>query len=235
MPLIPTLTLHLFYPKEKKKRRKRTKCDQNKAINATITAITMGPKVMVRAEEEPELPGAGAGATSLDPEPAEGAAAAAPGDIAAAGESAGAPPAAFKAHLLTEGAETRQAAGRAKALVTLRVTPSWALFLKASQRQSASVLSTVLSPEQQEPSGFCAVLPLVTKDKQSAMFKTRLEQSAAGAGAVCPATDSPTLATTTRQTKKALMAVSGITIVMAILYLFLLPSLKEPKRKPHRL
>lgn len=46
-----------------------------------------GPKVKVRAEE-PELPGAGAGATSLDPETVVGAPAAAPGDNAAAGESA---------------------------------------------------------------------------------------------------------------------------------------------------
>lgn len=85
--------------------------------------------------------------------------------------------------MLIEGAETWQAAGRVKALVTLSVTPNCALFLKASQIHSASVFSTVLSPEQQEPSGFFVVLPLVTNERQSAKFNTRLEQSAAGAGA----------------------------------------------------
>lgn len=52
-----------------------------------MTAMVKGPKVKVRAEE-PELPGAGAGATSLDPETVVGVAAAALGDNAATGESA---------------------------------------------------------------------------------------------------------------------------------------------------
>lgn len=78
-----------------------------------------------------------------------------------------------------------QAAGRDTALVTFSTTPREALLLKASQRQAGSALSTVLRPEQQVPSGLVAVLPLVTKDKQSAMFKIRLEQSTDGAGAWC--------------------------------------------------
>lgn len=85
--------------------------------------------------------------------------------------------------MLTEGAETWQAVGRDNALVTFSVTPNWALFLKASHRHVAPVFSTVFRPEQHVPSGFAAVLPAVTNDRQSAMFKTRLEQSTAGAGA----------------------------------------------------
>ncbi|CAA2933949.1 Hypothetical predicted protein [Olea europaea subsp. europaea] len=45
-----------------------------------------------------------------------------------------------------------------------------------------SVLSTVLRAEQQVPSGIFVVLPVVTKDRQSAMLSTKLEQSTAGAG-----------------------------------------------------
>lgn len=52
-----------------------------------MTAMVKGPKVKVRAEE-PELPGACAGATSLDPETVVGVAAAALGDNAATGASA---------------------------------------------------------------------------------------------------------------------------------------------------
>lgn len=87
------------------------------------------------------------------------------------------------AHLVAEEADTLQAAGRERALVTLSTTPSWALLLKASQMHSASAFKTVLSPEQQVPSGFSVVLPLETKDKQSAMFSTRVEQSTPGGGA----------------------------------------------------
>jgi hypothetical protein len=78
-----------------------------------------------------------------------------------------------------------QAAGRAVAFVTFNTTPKEALLLKASQRHSASAFSTVLSPTQQVPSGFVTVLPLVTYDKQSAMFKIKVEQSTDGAGALC--------------------------------------------------
>nr|GMD11239.1 hypothetical protein BHM03_00030143 [Ipomoea batatas] len=85
--------------------------------------------------------------------------------------------------LLTEGAETWQAAGRDKALVTLRTTPNWALFLKPSQRHSALDFSTIFRPEQQVPSGFVVVLPFITKERQSARFRTKLLQSTAGAGA----------------------------------------------------
>jgi len=69
------------------------------------------------------------------------------------------------------------------ALVTFKTTPREALLLKASQRHAASALSTVLRPTQQPPSGLVVVLPLVTKDRQSAMFRIRLEQSTDGAGA----------------------------------------------------
>jgi len=85
--------------------------------------------------------------------------------------------------LATEGAETLHAVGRVVALVTFKITPNWALLLKASQRQIGAVLSTDLRPEQHVPSGLVMVLPLVTKDKQSAMVRTRLEQSTDGAGA----------------------------------------------------
>lgn len=94
--------------------------------------------------------------------------------------------------MLTEGAETWQAAGSDIALVMLSVTPNCALLRKASQRHSASVFSTVFSPEQQVPSGFFAVLPAVTNVRQSAMFSTRLEQSTAGAGADFAAEDTAT-------------------------------------------
>lgn len=92
--------------------------------------------------------------------------------------------------LVTEGAETWQAEGKDKAFVTLRATPNWALFLNPSQRHSASVFNTIFRPEQQEPAGFFSVLPLVTKDKQSAKLSIRLLQSAAGAGADWCAADS---------------------------------------------
>jgi len=86
-------------------------------------------------------------------------------------------------HLVAEGAETLHAAGREVALVTFKTTPNWALLLKASQRQEGAVLSTDFKPEQQVPSGFVVVLPFVTKDKQSAIVKTRFVQSTDGAGA----------------------------------------------------
>lgn len=89
----------------------------------------------------------------------------------------------LRAQLLTEGPDTWHASGRVSALLTFSVTPNWALFLNASHRQSASVFSTVFSPEQHAFAGFFAVPPTVTYDKQSAMFRTRLEQSTAGAGA----------------------------------------------------
>lgn len=75
------------------------------------------------------------------------------------------------------------AAGREVALVTFKTTPNWALLLKASQRQEGAVLSTDFKPAQQVPSGFVVVLPFVTKDKQSAIVKTRFVQSTDGAGA----------------------------------------------------
>ena len=87
-----------------------------------------------------------------------------------------------------EGAETRQAAGSVRALETLSVTPSCALFLKASHRHWGFVFTTVFNPEQHVPSGFCAAPPAVTNGRQSAMLATRLVQSAAaGAGADCAA------------------------------------------------
>ena len=76
-----------------------------------------------------------------------------------------------------------QAAGREEALVTFKTTPREALLLKASQRHAASALRTVLRPTQQPPSGLVVVLPLVTKERQSAMVRIRLEQSTDGAGA----------------------------------------------------
>lgn len=85
--------------------------------------------------------------------------------------------------LVAEEAATLQAAGRAMAFVTLRMTPSWALLRKASQMHSASVLSTVFSPEQHVPSGFSTALPFETNDRQSAIVSTKLEQSTAGAAA----------------------------------------------------
>lgn len=89
--------------------------------------------------------------------------------------------------LVAEGAETLQAAGRVVALVTFNTTPNWALLLNASQRHCGAVLRTDFKPEQQVPSGLVVVLPLVTKDKQSAMANTRFEQSTDGAGAWCAA------------------------------------------------
>lgn len=70
-------------------------------------------------------------------------------------------------------------------MVTFKTTPYCALLLKASHRHSASAFSTVFSPVQHVPSGFDAVLPFDTYDRQSAMFSTRLEQSTAGEGDVC--------------------------------------------------
>lgn len=75
------------------------------------------------------------------------------------------------------------AVGSVAALVMFKVIPKEALFLNASQRHSASALSTVLSPAQQELFGFADVPPAVTKSKQSAMLIMRVEQSTAGAGA----------------------------------------------------
>lgn len=107
--------------------------------------------------------------------------------------------------LVAEGAETLQAAGREAALVMFKTTPSWALLLKASQRQAASALRTILRPLQQVPAGFVSVLPLDTKDKQSAMFKIRLEQSTAGAGAAwCVDPHSPNAAMATAITTSTL-------------------------------
>lgn len=88
-----------------------------------------------------------------------------------------------RAHLEAEAAETLQAEGRLMALEMLSTTPSCALLLNASQRHSASVFSTVFRPEQHVPSGLSTVLPLETKERQSAIVRTRLEQSTAGAGA----------------------------------------------------
>ncbi|KAM7468446.1 hypothetical protein LguiB_016008 [Lonicera macranthoides] len=48
---------------------------------------------------------------------------------------------------------------------------------------SASVLSTVLSPEQKDHLGFFTMLPAVTNERQSARLRITLEQSTAGAGA----------------------------------------------------
>lgn len=86
-------------------------------------------------------------------------------------------------HLVAEGAEILHAAGREVALVTFKTTPNWALLLNASQRQEGAVLRTDFKPEQQLPSGFVVVLPFVTKDKQSAIVKTRFVQSNDGVGA----------------------------------------------------
>lgn len=85
--------------------------------------------------------------------------------------------------LVAEGAETLQAAGRVMAFVIFKLTPRLALFLKASHKHSASVLSTDFSPEQQDPSGLFTVLPADTNDRQSAMLNTRVVQSTPGAGA----------------------------------------------------
>lgn len=75
------------------------------------------------------------------------------------------------------------AAGSVAALVMFKVTPREALLLNPSHRHSASVLSTVLSPLQQELAGLASVPPAETKDKQSAMLSMSIEQSTAGAGA----------------------------------------------------
>lgn len=83
------------------------------------------------------------------------------------------------------------AAGSVAALVMFKVTPREALLLKASQRHSASVLSTVLSPLQQERAGFASVPPLETKDKHSAMLSMRVVQSTDGAGAAVWRLDAP--------------------------------------------
>lgn len=86
-------------------------------------------------------------------------------------------------HLVAEGAEILHAAGREVAFVTFKTTPNWALLLNASQRQEGAVLRTDFKLEQQVPSGFVVVLPFVTKDKQSAIVKTRFVQSNDGVGA----------------------------------------------------
>lgn len=138
---------------------------------------------MEREEAAESPPGAGVGACSFNPS-VVAAGADAVGIVAVLGGRAGALVGLMdNAHLVAEEADTLQAAGRERALVTLSTTPSWALLLKASQMHSASAFKTVLSPEQQVPSGFSVVLPLETKDKQSAMFSTRVEQSTPGGGA----------------------------------------------------
>ncbi|GER55510.1 disease resistance protein, partial [Striga asiatica] len=126
-------------------------------------------------------------------------------ELPEAGAIAGAPPSvvpmpAVGAPATALGADTWQAAGRAKALVMLRVTPSWALLRKVSHRHCASVFSTVFRPEQHVPSGFVAVPPAVTYDRQSAMLSTRLEQSTAGAGAE-GAAETPAAADRVRRTQ----------------------------------
>ncbi|KAL1114013.1 hypothetical protein V6Z11_D02G228500 [Gossypium hirsutum] len=63
------------------------------------------------------------------------------------------------------------------ALVTFKVTPREALLLKASHKHCGPAFNTVFKPEQQVPSGFDVLLPLDTKDKQSAMLRIREEQS----------------------------------------------------------
>ena len=106
-----------------------------------------------------------------------------PGDAdgAAEGEGKNLP---LGMQFLTEGgAVTWQAVGRVTALVRFRETPSPALFLNSSHRQSGFAFSTVFSPEQQDIAGFGTVLPSVTKERQSARFMMTLLQSAAGAGA----------------------------------------------------
>lgn len=69
-----------------------------------------------------------------------------------------------------------QAAGKVMALVTFKVTPR-ALLLKASHKHWGPAFNTVCKPEQQVPSGFDVLLPLDTKDKQSAILRIREEQS----------------------------------------------------------
>lgn len=77
------------------------------------------------------------------------------------------------------GAVSLQTTGRVEALVTFNLKP---LFFKPWHRHSAFASSTFLRPEQHEASGFSTVLPIVTKDKQLAMFSITVEQSTAGAG-----------------------------------------------------
>lgn len=57
--------------------------------------------------------------------------------------------------------------------------------MKASQRQEGALFKTVFKPEQHVPSGLVVVLSFVTNDKQSAMVRTRVEQSTEGDGAWC--------------------------------------------------
>jgi len=79
--------------------------------------------------------------------------------------------------------ESLQAAGRVRALVTLMAMPSWALFLKESQRQLGAVARTVFKEEQHFPWGLVWPPSSETKGRQSAKVRTRAEQSAEGAGA----------------------------------------------------
>lgn len=130
--------------------------------------------------EEPDIPGAGAGACSFAATLSVGAAAAV-GDkpLPIVGAPAGERD---KAQLVAEGAETLQSEGSVWAFVTFKVTPREALLLKASHRHSASAFNTVLSAEQQDPCGFVTVLPACTNERQSAMFNTKVEQSTDAAG-----------------------------------------------------
>uniref|UniRef100_A0A1J3EBI1 Uncharacterized protein n=1 Tax=Noccaea caerulescens TaxID=107243 RepID=A0A1J3EBI1_NOCCA len=141
-------------------------------------------RVMKRADakdteskDASELLGAGTGVAVFSPEDSSGAPAPAVGDKpgAVAGEDAGTE----RPQRADGGAATLQTEGREAALVRSRVTPREALFLKPSQIHSGPDLTTVLSPEQHVPSGFSTVLPLVTNDKQSAMFSINEEQSTA--------------------------------------------------------
>lgn len=91
----------------------------------TIMRPTTSDPTETDSNGEPELPGAGAGATSFAPsDDAVGALADVDGCIPGA-------PAGVRdiAQLVVEGAETLQRAGKVMALVTFRVTPREALLL----------------------------------------------------------------------------------------------------------
>lgn len=73
---------------------------------------------------ESEVPGAGTGVTAFTPAVVAGATADMVGDPAIGERAGAAPVSVLNPQLLTEGADTWQAAGRAIALVTLRTTPN---------------------------------------------------------------------------------------------------------------
>lgn len=163
-----------------------------KALEETKAATSTKPvnQNEIPSIEEAEAPREGLGANSLPLKEGAPAGDTAPIPPPVAGETAATEPGApagapagerDNPHLSAEGALTLQAAGKPIAFFISKSTPNDLLLLKPSHKHSGFVLKTDFNPEQQLGCGLASVLPLVTKDKQSAMLITTLVQSVVGA------------------------------------------------------